>query len=587
MSTPASPPADRRAVTAAGPAGAPLSIQRLSLDIDSPQGTVHAVAGISLELRPREILAVVGESGSGKTLTARAALGLLPPRTRAGGAVLLSGTGVLTASRQRLRELRGSDAAMIFQEPSTALNPVFRVGWQLEEGLRAHGMSDRRERRTRAVAMLRAVGIPDPERRIDDYPHQFSGGQKQRIVIAMALALRPAVIIADEPTTALDVTVQAEILELLRECRDEFGAAIMLITHNMGVVADIADRVAVMHRGRLVEQAPVDQLFAAPREAYTRELLAAVPRLGAGRDGAADGLPRVAERAAAAASASEADPAVRVTGLEVIYRGGFGKDPVRAVGDVSFEIGRGEVLGLVGESGSGKSTIGRAIGGLEAIAAGSVRVLGAEMRRLRGRSLRELRRRIGFVFQDPAASFNSFMTVEECIVEPLRVHREPGGTAAYRARAAELLDAVELPAGFATRYPFELSGGQRQRVGLARALALRPELVIADEPTSALDVSVQARVLEIFTALQAELGFAALFISHDLAVVELLAHRVGVLRRGELVELGPTERVLHEPRHEYTQRLIAAVPVPDPVVQRRRRRQHDAEHPILLGEETA
>ncbi|MCM3657953.1 ABC transporter ATP-binding protein [Agromyces mediolanus] len=574
---------------------APLHFEELTLDIDTPQGTVHAVRGVTLELQRGEILAIVGESGSGKTLTARAALGLLPPRTRTGGRVLLGGADVLQAAPDALRAIRGGEAAMIFQEPSTALNPVFPIGWQLEEGLRAHGVSEPAERRRRTVDMLRAVGIPDPERRLGDYPHQFSGGQKQRIVIAMALALRPSVIIADEPTTALDVTVQAEILELLRECRDEFGASIVLITHNMGVVADLADRVAVMYRGELVELAPVDELFRAPREAYTRQLLAAVPRLGGGRDepdaspasvsSAASAVP-VAPAPTPAPSAATA-PAVLLDGVDIEYRSGFGTKPVRAVRGVSLEIARGEVVGLVGESGSGKSTIGRAIGGLETVATGRLEVLGVELRGQSRRRLRALRRRIGFVFQDPAASFNSFMTIEDCVIEPMRIHRVAGGRSTHRARATELLDAVELPGSYASRYPFELSGGQRQRVGLARALALDPELVIADEPTSALDVSVQARVLDIFTSLQRELGFAALFISHDLAVVELLADRVGVLQGGELVELGATEQVLHAPEHPYTQQLIAAVPVPDPEVQRLRRRAEDPGHPLLDAEAIA
>ncbi|MFF8818929.1 dipeptide ABC transporter ATP-binding protein [Leucobacter sp. NPDC015123] len=581
---------------------APLAIEQLTLNIDTAHGTVHAVNNVSLELTQGEILAIVGESGSGKTLTARAALGLFPPRTRRSGVVLLSGTDVLSASDAELREIRGGKAAMIFQEPSTALNPVFTIGWQIEEGLRAHGMSDGRERKERALAMLRAVGIPDPERRYSDYPHQFSGGQKQRIIIAMALALRPSVIIADEPTTALDVTVQAEILDLLRECRDEFGASIVLITHNMGVVADLADRVAVMYRGDLVEEAPVEELFANPKQEYTRQLLAAVPRLGSGSRVSSATIADAAvathsaeqfdtaDSATAAADAVSASAvsasAVELRGVDIVYKSGFGTNPVKAVHAVDLTIARGEVVGLVGESGSGKSTIGRAIGGLEQIAAGSLTVFGSELKRLKRRELRELRRRVGFVFQDPAASFNSFMTVEQCITEPMRIHRAPGGARAHRARALELLDAVELPATFAERQPFELSGGQRQRIGLARALALQPELVIADEPTSALDVSVQAKVLDIFTGLQRELGFASLFISHDLAIVELLAHRVGVLQRGRLVEIGETEQVLHHPQHEYTQRLIAAVPVPDPAVQRLRRAQTtDLAQPILSVEQ--
>lgn len=574
---------------------APVKIDHLSLNIDTPQGTVHAVRDMHLELRPREILALVGESGSGKTLTARSVLGLLPPRTLATGTVTLAGHSVLEADANSLRAWRGSKAAMIFQEPATALNPVFRIGWQIEEGLRAHGVSDRSERCQLAIDMLRAVGIPEPEVRIDHYPHQFSGGQKQRIIIAMALALRPSVIIADEPTTALDVTVQAEILELLRECRDRFGASILLITHNMGVVADLADRVAVMYRGRLVEQAPVDELFRAPREEYTKQLLAAVPRLGSGRAAKASVSPRGEDRIASSElalsePASQAQlasttqspaqsapnpktlPDVQVTGLDIVYRGGFGKETVHAVRSVSFDIAQGEVVGLVGESGSGKSTIARAIGGLEPIAGGQLRVFGEDLTKLRGRPLRALRRRIGFVFQDPASSFNSFMTIADCIMEPMATHRLAGGRRVHYRRALELLDAVELPSSVAQRYPFELSGGQRQRVGLARALALSPALVIADEPTSALDVSVQARVLELFSSLQRELGFSSLFISHDLAVVEMLASRVGVLRRGELVEIGSTEGVLHSPQHSYTQRLIEAVPVPDPVAQREQRR---------------
>lgn len=544
---------------------APLEIQQLSISINTPSGDLNVVNGVTLDLREREILAIVGESGSGKTLTARAILGLFPPRSTAGGAILLRGTDVLTASADELRTIRGADAAMIFQEPSTALNPVFRIGWQMAEGLRAHGVTDPKERRQRSIDMLAAVGIPNPEERIDYYPHQFSGGQKQRIVIAMALALKPSVIIADEPTTALDVTVQAEILDLLRECRESFGAAIVLITHNMGVVADIADRVAVMYQGDLVEQASVDTLFASPTQDYTKRLLAAVPRLG---------QPQLHERPTREPSQqgpAEHVMAVSASGLNVVYSGGFRQPAFHAVRDVSFDIARGEVLGLVGESGSGKSTIGKTIGGLAPVSSGSLRIFGQDIARLRGSALRAARRRIGYVFQDPASSFNPFMTVEESIAEPMRVHGAFPEKGARVARVLELLDAVQLPRHMAKRHPYELSGGQRQRVGLARALTLRPELLIADEPTSALDVSVQAKVLDIFTELQQELGFAALFISHDLAVVELLADRVGVLQQGSLVEVGPTAEVLSHPKEPYTQALIAAVPVPDPKIQRARR----------------
>ena len=532
-------------------------IDDLRVTFATDGGDVDAVRGVSLDVQPGEVLAVVGESGSGKTVTARSILGLLPETARVAGAVVLTGTDVVGLSPARLRDLRGPAAAMIFQEPSTALNPVFTVGWQIAEGLRAHGELSKQEARERAIEILGRVGIPDPEQRVDHYPHQFSGGQKQRIVIAQALALRPAVLIADEPTTALDVTVQAEILDLLRLARDEFGTAIVLITHNMGVVADLADRVAVMYQGELVEQAGVEQLFAAPRHPYTQRLLAAVPRL------------EIADRAYTGDTA--ATPVVRAEGLQIEYPGRFGRGGFRAVQGVDFEIRPGEVLGLVGESGSGKTTIGRAIAGLAPVTAGSLRVLGVELRGTRERDIRPTRRELGFVFQDPASSFNPLLTIAECIAEPLVVHGEARDAASARDRVDELLEAVHLPKAFGDRFPHELSGGQRQRASLARAIALNPALLIADEPTSALDVSVQARVLELFLELQERFGFACLFITHDLAVVDMLAHRIAVLHHGEIVEQGPTAEVLGSPAEAYTRRLIHALPVPDPLEQRARR----------------
>lgn len=548
-----------------------LDIRGLEVTFATDRGPVKAVDHVSLEVAPRSVLAVVGESGSGKTVTAKTVLGLLPETAVSQGVVLLSNTtggepnDILRLSAEQLRAVRGRDVAMVFQEASTALNPVYPVGWQIAEGLRAHGKVSKKEARAQAIEMLRKVGIPEPERRVDSYPHQLSGGQKQRVVIAMALALNPGLIVADEPTTALDVTVQAEILDLLRQCRDEFGASIMLITHNMGVVADLADEVAVMYQGEVVERAPVEELFASPREQYTKDLLAAVPKLGG------EGRVRATERAIERASLPEREPLVRAKGLEIEYPGRFGKPGFKAVRGVDFEIGAGEVLGLVGESGSGKSTIGRAIAGLTAVSSGSLRVLGVEMLGFKEREFRTVRRDIGFVFQDPATSFNPRFTIAECVAEPMIVHGISRDADRARGRVDELLEAVQLPAAYGDRYPHELSGGQRQRASLARGLALDPKLLIADEPTSALDVSVQAKVLELFVELQRELGFASLFITHDLAVVDALADRIGVLLNGELVEVGTGEQVLGSPENAYTKRLLASLPVPDPVEQAQRR----------------
>ena len=534
-----------------------VDIKNLEVTFATDGGDVNAVQGVSLTVRSGEVLAIVGESGSGKTVTAKTILGLLPETAVASGAVLLTGEDVLTVGPKRVRELRGTDVAMVFQEPSTALNPVFTVGWQIAEGIRAHGKVSKKEARKRAIDILSRVGIPDPETRVDYYPHQFSGGQKQRVVIAMALVLNPSVIVADEPTTALDVTVQAEILDLLRRCRDEFGAAIVLITHNMGVVADLADRVAVMYLGKVVEEADAKTLFADPQDDYTKRLLGSVPRLEA--------------RGHQAAPSADAEIVVNARGLEIEYPGRLGRAGFRAVKGVDLTIAKGQVLGLVGESGSGKTTIGRAIAGLTRVTGGSLEVLGVEMNGVHERDFKPKRAEIGFVFQDPASSFNQLLTIAEAVAEPLIVHGRAGDARAARARVDELMEAVQLPKAFGDRYPHELSGGQRQRASLARSLALDPALLIADEPTSALDVSVQARVLELFAELQSDLGFAALFISHDLAVVNLLADRIGVLFHGDLVESGPNDQVLGAPEHDYTKRLLASLPVPDPSEQAARR----------------
>ena len=546
-----------------------VDITNLDVRFATDGGSVAAVDGVSLTVDSGEVLAIVGESGSGKSVTAKSIIGLLPETATTTGAILLNGREVVGLTGQKLREIRGTDAAMVFQEPSLALNPVFTVGWQIMEGLRAHKGISKKDARAKAIDMLNRVGIPEPEKRIDYYPHQFSGGQKQRVVIAMALVLEPELIIADEPTTALDVTVQAEILDLLRRCRDEFGAAIILITHNMGIVADLADRVAVMFEGKLVEEAPVAKLFASPEHPYTQKLLAAVPRIGTG---GARAKARIDERIASG-TVNTAEPVVVAENLVIEYAGRLGRGGFRAVDGVSFTISPGEVLGLVGESGSGKTTIGRAIGGLTKITGGSLQVLGHEMLGIRERTFKPVRSDIGFVFQDPASSFNPLLTIAECVAEPLIVHGEARDARAARPRVNELLEAVQLPRGFGDRYPHELSGGQRQRASLARSLALEPSLLIADEPTSALDVSVQARVLELFAELQKEFGFAALFISHDLAVVDMLSDRIAVLYHGRLVEEGTGEQVLGAPQHPYTQRLLASLPVPDPAEQAVRREQ--------------
>ncbi|HKU03504.1 MAG TPA: ABC transporter ATP-binding protein [Arthrobacter sp.] len=551
-----------------------LDIDHLKVTFATDGGDVYAVKDVSLDVKAGEVVAIVGESGSGKTVTAKTILGLLPETAVSSGAVLINGANVISLSPGRLRQIRGRDVAMVFQEPSTALNPVFTVGWQIAEGIRAHANANggrrvsAKEAKARAIEALGKVGIPDPGHRVNYYPHQFSGGQKQRVVIAAALALNPGLIVADEPTTALDVTVQAEILELLRDLRDKYGTSIVLITHNMGVVADLADRVVVMYQGDIVEEAPAKALFAEPKQDYTRNLLAAVPHLG--RNSASEGLTERRHQ--------DEEVLVAADNLVIEYPGRLGTPAFKAVDGVSFTLSRGEVFGLVGESGSGKTTIGRAIAGLNRTTGGSLKVLGYEMLNLRERTFKPLRKDIGFVFQDPAASFNPQLTIGECIAEPMLIHTRPSEAQA-RKRVGELLESVQLPASYAGRYPHELSGGQRQRASLARALSLNPRLLIADEPTSALDVSVQAKVLELFRDIQEEFGFGCLFISHDLAVVDILSSWVGVLYKGKLVEQGIGSQVMGNPQHDYTRRLITSLPVPDPAEQAKRREEHRA----LLG----
>lgn len=524
------------------------------LHIDFGTGT-PAVAGASFDIGCGEMVAMVGESGSGKSMTARAILGLLPEGAHTTGSIVLDDTEILDADETQLNRLRGTKVALIFQEPQSALNPVRRIGWQLREAFRAHRSLSKAEARRAAIDLLEQVEIPDPQRRVDYFPHQLSGGQKQRVAIALALANEPDLLVADEPTTALDVTVQAEILALLDRIRHRTGMGVLLITHNMGVAARYADRVVVMRHGLVVETGSVVSLFDAPEHPYTRTLLASVPR-----------LPEPGTAAATVLGKSD-ETVLDFEDVTVTYPARRGTPAFSAVDGIRLEVRRGEVLGLVGESGSGKTTLGRVALGLVPVSAGRVVFDGRDLGTLSTRELRDVRRNVAVVQQDPAASLDPKLTVAASIREPLDVHKE-GTVADRRRRVLELLDAVRLPSALAGRFPHQLSGGQKQRVALARALALSPRLLVADEPTSALDVSLQAEVLDLFIEIQRELDFACLFISHDLAVVHQVADRVAVLQSGSVVETGPVASVFSAPREKYTRALIAAVPTPDPSVGR-------------------
>ncbi|WP_231671872.1 dipeptide ABC transporter ATP-binding protein [Ralstonia pseudosolanacearum] len=561
-----------------------VQVQDLSVRFATSERVVDAVRSLSFHVDRGETLAVVGESGSGKSVTSLALMRLVEHGggrivgghmhlRRRGGEVL----DLVNASQAAMRGVRGADIAMIFQEPMTSLNPVFTVGEQIAESIRLHQGKSRAEARAEALRMLEQVRIPEARRVLARYPHQLSGGMRQRVMIAMALSCRPSLLIADEPTTALDVTIQAEILQLIRALQQEMRMAVVFITHDMGVVAEVADRVLVMYKGERVEAGPSATVFAQPAHPYTRALLSAVPQLGAmaGTDGPArfplvrvDGTGLPIDTTPQPAVPHAGQPILRVRDLVTRFdvpAGLFGRVArrVHAVERVSFDLYPGETLALVGESGCGKSTTGRSLLRLVDSQSGSIEFAGQNIGALKGHALQTLRRNIQFIFQDPFASLDPRVPVGYSIMEPLLVHKVAAGRQAQE-RVEWLLDKVGLQAAHAARYPHEFSGGQRQRICIARALALNPKVVIADESVSALDVSIQAQIVNLMLDLQKEFGIAFLFISHDMAVVERISHRVAVMYLGQIVEIGPRRAIFENPQHPYTKKLMSAVPIADP-----------------------
>lgn len=515
-----------------------------------------AAVDMNFDVQAGKTLAIVGESGSGKSTTAMGIMDLLASNARMSGSVKVKGSEMIGVAKSQLRKFRGREVAYIFQEPMTALNPVYTIGFQIVETLRTHFDMGPKAAKARAIELITLVEIPNPELSFDKYPHQLSGGQRQRAMIAQSLACDPALLIADEPTTALDVTVQAEVLDLMRGLRTKLNSAILLITHDMGVVADMADEILVMKDGLTVEHGTADQIFNKPKHPYTQSLLKSVPKLGT-----------VKQRAAID---NKKQPVIKLTDVTIAYPKRGRIPEFVAVKNFNLEIYPGEIVGLVGESGSGKTTVGRAAIGLIPIKSGKLEIVGKDISKATQKELFPIRRHTGIVFQDPASSLNPRLPIGESIGEPILLAGLAKG-AELNHRVEELLQQVELPRSYRNRFPHELSGGQRQRVGIARAIALTPDLLIADEPTSALDVSVQARFLDLLLELQDKLKFACLFISHDLAVVDILAHRIAVMQEGRLVEEGDRDSILKNAKNEYTRRLIAAVPVPDPAEQKKRR----------------
>jgi len=558
--------------------GTPIAeFQNLRVEFETKDGTVVGVEDVSFSIRPKETVCIVGETGSGKSVSSLSMMRLV----EFGGGKLAAGKlmfdrkvdgliDVTKADQSLMRSIRGNEIGMIFQEPMTALNPVFTVGRQLSEGLRVHKGMSNKQAKAEAVALLRKVRIPEPERRLDQYPHELSGGMRQRVVIAMALACEPRLLIADEPTTALDVTIQAEILSLIDSLKQETGAAVMFITHDMSVVAQMADRVVVMYRGNMVEEGTVDEIFYNPQHDYTKALLAAVPKLG---EMSGTTLPEPMRLVGS--KDQNVDPIKGSDEILLDVKNLVTQFPmktgllrrttanVHAVEDVSFTLMKGRTLSLVGESGCGKSTVGRSLLRLVEPKSGAIQINGEDVIAMDREQLREARRHMQMVFQDPFASLDPQMALIDQVAEPMRNYKTHQGQDLIK-RVEMLFDRVELPRSFLRRFPHELSGGQRQRIAIARALALNPKLIIADEAVSALDVSVQAQVLNLMMELQAELGLSFLFISHDMAVVERVSHDVGVMYLGRIVEMGPRHKVFENPQHPYTQALMKAVPIADP-----------------------
>ena len=567
-----------------------VSVDHLRVEFSTDGGTVVGVEDVSFTIQPGETVCVVGESGSGKSVTSLSLMRLV----EFGGGIIAAGSmkfsradgsvlDVAAAPAEVMRSVRGNEIGMIFQEPMTSLNPVFTVERQLTDGLMLHKRLSREAARTRALELLHSVRIPEPERRLWQYPHELSGGMRQRVMIAMAMACDPRLLIADEPTTALDVTIQAEILALINRLKRENGMAVLFITHDMAVVAQMADRVVVMYRGRIVETGTAVEIFENPQQDYTRALLAAVPKLGEMAGKTAPERMRLigdeAARAAAAAisvAARKPEVLLEVRGLTTRFpvKGGVLRRTVaqvHAVEDVSFTLNVGETLALVGESGCGKSTCGRSILRLIEPVSGEIWIGGRDVRALPSADLRRARRDMQMVFQDPFASLNPHRRLKDQVAEPIQNFGLFSGQE-LQDRVAEIFDRVHLTRDFMNRFPHELSGGQRQRVAIARALAVNPRLIVADEPVSALDVSVQAQVLNLMMELQADLGLSYLFISHDMAVVERVSHQVGVMYLGRIVEIGPRAAIFENPQHSYTRSLLSAVPVADP---RKRRFKDD------------